>query len=93
MACAFQELNLFGLKLLSSMVMRRLIGRRVPRRRGFVPEPRFSPSKYVLRRPYYSTSAPFSYSSTTDSVLSQQLTASFNTTILSSVYTPEQQQQ
>jgi hypothetical protein len=93
MACAFQELNLFGLKLLSSMVMSRLVGRRVPRRRGFEPKPRFSPSTYVLRCPYYSTGAPFSYSSTTDSIQSQELTASFNTTIRSSVYTPEQQQQ
>jgi hypothetical protein len=67
-ACAFQELNLFGLKLLSSMVMSRLFGRRVPRRRGFGPKPRFSTSTYVLRCPYYSTSAPLSYSSTTDGI-------------------------
>jgi hypothetical protein len=68
MAYAFQELNLFGLNLLSSMFMSRLIGRRVPRRRRFEPKPRFSPSTYVLRCPYYSTSASFPYSSTTNAV-------------------------
>lgn len=68
MACTFQELKLFGLKLLSSMFRSRLIGRRVPRRRGFEPKPRISPSTYVLRCPYYSTSAAFPYSSTTVTV-------------------------
>jgi hypothetical protein len=32
------------------------------------PKPRFSPSTSVLRSPYYSTSAPSSYSSTTDAL-------------------------
>ena len=61
MACAFQELNLFVWKLLSSTLMSHLVGRRVQGGRGFEHKQRVSHRTYVFRRQYYSTSGSFSY--------------------------------